>query len=420
MSIAAARGGALGRGLALRVLAPLGAAFLLSNYYRGVNAVLSPYLIADLHLSAASLGLVTSVYFFTSAVFQAPLGLFMDRYGPRRVQGTMALLAAAGVVMFALSRDIGVLVIARAIMGVGAASALMTCFQAIVLWFPRARWPALNGWILATGGLGGLLASMPTALALHLTDWHGLMLITAALTVVVAIAIFWIVPERTRDAPPPGLAEQLGGLAMIYRDRLFWRLAPVAACAAGTNLAFAGLWAGPWLKDVAGLGPDGIGFHLLCYSVLVIAGFGLSGTLAAWLARRGISLIVMIAGSFIISIVLQTPLLLPSGAGRWVVLVSLGVFSGITALCYPVLNAHFPASMSGRVNTAMNLFFFCGAFALQYEVGVVISLFPQVAPGRYPAAAYQTAFGLMIGVELLSWLWLLVPHRARVAVAEEA
>ncbi len=415
MTIAAERGAALGRGLAFRVLAPLGAAFLLSNYYRGVNAVLSPYLIADLHLTAASLGLVTSVYFFTSAVFQAPLGLFMDRYGPRRVQGAMCLLAAVGVVLFALSRDIGVLVVARAIMGVGAASALMTCFQAIVLWFPRERWPALNGWILATGGVGGLLASMPTAMALHFTDWHGLMLATAVLTVAIAIGIFWIMPERTSDAPPPGFAAQIGGLARIYRDRLFWRLAPVAACAAGSNLAFAGLWAGPWLKDVAGLGPDGIGLSLLCYALLVIAGYVASGALGSWLARRNISLVVMIASSFIISIVLQTPLLLPSGAGRWVVLVSMGVFNGITALCYPVLNAHFPSGMSGRVNTAMNLFFFCGAFALQYSVGAVISLFPQVAPGRYPVAAYQVAFGFMIAIELAAWLWLLVPGRARQA-----
>ena len=397
--------------LALRVLVPLGAAFLLSNYYRTVNAVLSPYLIADLHLTAESLGLLTSVYFFSSAVFQLPLGICMDRYGPRRVQGWTMLLAAAGVVMFAVSRDMSLLVIGRAVMGVGAASALMTCFQAVVLWFPRERWPALNGWIMAAGSVGGLLASLPTSLALHITDWHGLMLLAAGATVASVIAIFWIMPERTSGAALPGLSEQLAGLVRIYRDRLFWRLAPVAACASGSNLAFAGLWAGPWLKDVAGLGPDGIGLSLLVYAVLVIAGFGCSGMLGSWLVKRGYSLIGLIAGSYIVSILLQTPLLLPTGAGRWVVLCSLGAFSNITALCYPVVNAHFPPSMSGRVNTAMNLFYFCGAFALQYAVGAVIDLFPQVAPGRYPVLAYQVSFGLMIAIELASWLWLLVPER---------
>jgi MFS family permease len=416
MTIVAERG--LTAGLVVRVLLPLAAGFFISNYYRAVNAILSPYLIGELDLSARSLGLITSVYFFTSAVFQAPLGLLMDRFGPRRVQGWLMLVAAMGVLLFALSRDIAVMMAGRAMMGMGAAAALMTCFQAVVLWFPRAQWPVLNGWIMAAGGLGGLAASMPTALLLHLTDWHGLMAMVAGASVLVAIAIFTVVPERVRDTPPPGIGEQLRGLAMIYRDRLFWRLAPVLAAASGSNLAFGGLWAGPWLKDVAGLDPDGIGMTLLLFTALITLGFIVSGNVAGWLGRRGFSLTQMIGCSFILSLALQTPLLWSTGAGRWLVMCGIGTFSGIAALAYPLLNAHFPPGMSGRVNTAVNLFFFCGAFAMQYMVGAIVDLFPQVAPGRYPPAAYETAFGVMLAVELVSWLWFLVPVRARAAAPE--
>lgn len=411
MTAAAERG--IAAGSVVRVLLPLAAGFLVSNYYRAVNAVLSPYLIADLGLNARSLGLITSVYFFTSAVFQAPLGLLLDRYGPRRVQGWLMLFAAAGVLMFALSRDIGVLMIGRAMMGMGAAAALMTCFQAVVLWFPRAQWPVLNGWIMAAGGLGGLAASLPTALLLHLTDWHGLMVLVAGASVLVAVAIFAIVPERVRDTPPPGIGDQLHGLAMIYRDRLFWRLAPVLAAASGSNLAFGGLWAGPWLKDVARQDADGIGMTLLLFTTLITLGYVVSGNVAGWLVRRGFTLTQMIGWSFACSLALQTPLLWPNGAGRWAVMCGIGAFSGIAALAYPLLNAHFPPGMSGRVNTAVNLFFFCGAFAMQYMVGAVVDLFPQVAPGRYPPAAYQTAFAVMLSIEFLSWLWFLLPARAR-------
>jgi MFS family permease len=101
-----------------------------------------------------------------------------------------------------------------------------------------------------------------------------------------------------------------------------------------------------------------------------------------------------------------------------VVMCGIGAFSGIAALAYPLLNAHFPPGMSGRVNTAVNLFFFCGAFAMQSMIGVVIGLFAQVAPGRYPPLAYQTAFAIMLLVEFLTWLWFLVPVRAREAVPE--
>ena len=272
--------------LVLRVMVPLGAGFFLSNFYRSLNAILSPYLIADLHLSARELGLLTSVYFFTSAIFQAPLGLLMDRYGPRLVQGTLMVLATLGILMFALSSNLWVMIAGRAIMGIGAAGALMTAFQAIVLWSPPTRWPALNGWIMAAGGLGSLVATAPAELVLHVMSWHGLMVIAAAASLVTAIAIFVLTPERAEPGRS-SVAEQIAGLLSIYRDRLFWRLAPVAMTFTGCNFAFAGLWAGPWLKDVGGYGPDGIAVSLLFLTTLQTIAYVVSGKIAAALARRG-------------------------------------------------------------------------------------------------------------------------------------
>src|SRR3954467_15052656 len=86
------------------VVAPFAAGFFMSNYYRSVNAVLSPRLVADLQLSAADLGLLPSIYFFTAAIFQAPLGMLMDRYGPRRVQASLMLVGCIGVLMFAIGQ----------------------------------------------------------------------------------------------------------------------------------------------------------------------------------------------------------------------------------------------------------------------------------------------------------------------------
>jgi predicted MFS family arabinose efflux permease len=402
--------GAFG-GLVLRALVPLAAGFFLSNFYRSLNAVLSPYLIADLNLSAGSLGLLTSVYFFTSAVFQAPFGLLMDRYGPRRVQGTLMAVAAAGLVMFGLGSDDATLIAGRALMGIGASVALMTSFQAVVLWFPPVRWPSLNGWVMAAGGMGSLVASVPAALVLHLTNWRGLMLMTAAAAIAGSIAVFAIVPEPAATGRRSSVGEQLRGFASIFRDRMFWRLAPVLMAASGSNLAFSGLWAGPWLKDVGGRGADGIALSLLVLTSLSVLGFLGTGNLASVLARRGLRLTQMIGGLMLLSILLQSPLLLPSVAGQWVVMFAIGAFSGAGVLVYPLLNAHFPPGLSGRVSTALNLFFFIGAFLIQYMMGAIIDLFPRVAPGTYPPLAYQTAFAAMILIEAAAWLWFLIPAK---------
>jgi hypothetical protein len=85
--------------------------------------------------------------------------------------------------------------------------------------------------------------------------------------------------------------------------------------------------------------------------------------------------------------------------------------SNINSLCYPMLSQHFPARLIGRANTALNTFFFIGAFTLQYMVGLVIDLFPAGTAGGYPVLAYQLAFGAMLTAQIASWTWLLIPPR---------
>ena len=170
MSALAAR---LSPAILARVFLPFAAGYFLSYLYRTINAVLSPRLAADLHLNASDLGLLTSVYFLTFAAFQLPLGLLLDRFGPRRVEATLLLFAAAGAGLFALGADHTDLMIGRGLIGLGVSACLMASFKAFVLWFPIARLPAINGWMMAAGGLGALAATAPVELALTLTDWRG-------------------------------------------------------------------------------------------------------------------------------------------------------------------------------------------------------------------------------------------------------
>lgn len=399
--------------LAWTVLVPFGAGFFLSNYYRSMNAVLSPRLMSDLQLEAANLGLLTSVYFLTIALFQLPLGLLMDRYGPRRVQGALMALASAGVLIFAVGQQLPVLIFARAIMGVGAAGGLMTSFQAVMLWFPAQRWPLLNGFVLSVGGLGALAATLPTELVLDVTDWRHLMLGVAVASVAASALIFGVAPERSFARATGTLRAQLQGVLRVYSDRLFLRIAPLYATTVGGNLAFQGLWAGPWLKDVAHLSFSQVARSLLVVAVLQIISYLLVGWLAGILGKRGIGLAQIIGTGTFLFIVTQAGLLLPTGQARWGVLLGTGLLANINLLSYPLLAQNFPLGLMGRVNTALNLFVFLGAFVVQYAVGVLIDLFEPVAPTTYPPHAYQTAFVVMFVVQAATWIWFLIPGKRR-------
>ena len=139
----------------VRVFLPFAAGYFLSYLYRTIKAVLSPYLVAELGLNAADLGLLTSVYFISFGAFQLPLGLLLDRFGPRRVEASLLLLAAVGAVLFARSHSAGELILGRALIGLGVSGCLMASFKAFVVWFPTARLPAVNGWVLAVAGIDG-------------------------------------------------------------------------------------------------------------------------------------------------------------------------------------------------------------------------------------------------------------------------
>ncbi len=137
----------------LRILFPFAFGYFLSYLYRVVNAVLAPDLVGELGLSAATLGLLTASYFITFAAAQLPLGILLDRYGPRRIEAGLLLLAALGALIFATGESEIELIIGRGIIGLGVSACLMAAFKAFTLWFEPRRLPTVNGIIMAAGGI---------------------------------------------------------------------------------------------------------------------------------------------------------------------------------------------------------------------------------------------------------------------------
>ncbi|MDH5749281.1 MAG: MFS transporter, partial [Rhodospirillales bacterium] len=166
----------------IRVFLPFAFGYFLSYALRVVNAVIHTDLQKDLSLDAADLGLLTSTYFLTFAIFQLPLGVLLDRYGPRRTEAALLVIAAAGAILFASAQSVSTLIAGRALIGLGVSACLMGAFKAFVMWFPRERIPVMNGYQMTAGGLGALIATAPVEAALNFTDWRGVFYAFAALT----------------------------------------------------------------------------------------------------------------------------------------------------------------------------------------------------------------------------------------------
>ncbi len=394
-------------GLALRILLPFAAGYFLSYLFRSVNAVIAPELGHTLQLDAATLGGLTSVYFLTFALFQLPLGLLLDRYGPRRVESLLLLVAAGGALLFASSHDLAGLTLGRALIGLGVSACLMASFQLINQWFPAEKVPAMNGWILASGGLGALSATRPIEIALGFTDWRGVMLILAVLTVLVAALIWLTTPER-HTMQRQSLGPLLGGIATIFRDTYFWRIVPLVVATQATFLAIQGLWAGPWFSDVAGLDRVGVANHLLFTAVAMVCGFLLIGQIASRLNQFGVPLVLITLIGMSLFMLAQLGIILELLNFTLPLWLLFGFFGSSSILSYPLLNRYFPKNLTGRVNTNINLLVFASAFLVQWLMGGVIDGWPAAEHSGYQPQGYQLAFGLMLGLQLLALIWFIL------------
>jgi MFS family permease len=402
------------------VLAPFALGYFLSYLFRAVNAVVGPELVADIGLSATELGLLTSAYLFAFALFQLPLGVLLDRYGPRRVQFGLFCCAAAGSLLFSIGQDVVVLTLARALIGLGFAGGLMSGFKAVVLWVPTPRRALANACIMSFGALGILVATVPVELAVLAVGWRAVFVGLALITLAIALLIFLAVPERPTTPQGGGLVSQIMSVAPIYRDPMFWRLVPLLALTGGTHIAIQTLWSGPWFRDVAGLDRLGVANHLMVVAIAFLIGILSSGVVADWLGRRGVDLLTTMLGFLAIFFVAQVAVVLQLTSITLPMWFLFGMFGQVAVLAYPWLSSHYGAALSGRANTAVNLLLFLTAFAVQYAIGAIIDLFPPTASGGYSPEGYRWSFGVFLALQLLALIWYLAGRRSLLAAPRPA
>src|SRR5215467_12133669 len=385
------------------VLLPFAAGYYLSYLFRSINALIASDLVAELQISAADLGLLTSVYFLVLATVQLPFGALLDRYGPKTIQSALLLLASAGALIFALAEGLVGLIIGRAVLSLGVALALMAGFKAIVLWFPVDRVVLANGWYVMLGALGAVTATAPAEFVVQSVGWRGLFAILAGLSALAALLLLFTVPERQGGSPVRTVAPAASVWA-IYRSHRFWRMAPLSAIGIGTSWSLQGLWAGPWLRDVAGLDRAGVVDHLSVMAFAVSLSALLLGVLAKLLRRRGIKTEWVLAGVLGFSMAAQVALLSEWPLSSYCIWSLIAAAGAATVLSFAILTEYFPKEMSGRANAALNLLHVGIAFLLQTGAGLIIAQWPQSA-GAYPAEAYRAAMGGLLTLELSALVW---------------
>jgi MFS family permease len=388
------------------VVLPFLAGYFLSYVYRAVNAVLAPSLVGEFGISAEQLGFLTGVYFFSFGLFQIPLGVLLDRFGPRRVNASLLLLAAAGALLFSKAGTYEGLVVARALIGLGVSACLMASIQAFILWFPPERMSTMIALAYSMGGLGAIAASAPLEIALRHFSWREVFEVLAVFTIFLSGIFALLVPEHPGARKPAGLRGQLAGLAAIARDGAFWRVAIAIGTTQCAVVSLFTLWITAWLRDVAGYDRAAAAQGLGVVALALIAGYFFFGRMADLLARRGRPQLPLFMGGVAAALVFLAFLVFETTTAA--VLVWAGfVFCGTGAtLAHTIATRRYPREMAGRINTALNTFTFLGIFIGQWGTGAILNLWPATASG-YDARGYFWALGALWVIQAagLAWLW---------------
>ena len=398
-----------------RIYLPFAAGYLMSYLYRVVTAVISPELSRELELPPSALGLLTSVYFVAFAAMQIPAGILLDRYGPRRVEPVLLLVAAAGAFAFAAAGGLGGLTVARGLIGAGVAVCLMAPLKGFAVWYTPDRQPSLAGWVMVAGGAGALVATTPVELALRHVDWRTLFVGFGVVTIAVAAAIAWRVPDLPRVAEAPPFAVQWQGVKRVFGERRFWWIVPVGAVGMGTFMAIQGLWSVPWMMEVEGHTRAEAARMLRAMSVATLAGYLGLGVLATRLAQRGFGTRHIYLTGWTLNLVgLAAIVMRAPGETLWWCVYGFGAAANI--LAFTLLNEGFPSSLAGRANTAINLTMFGGSFASQWGIGVVVDAV-RLASGASVAEGLHFAFVLVLALVAASYAWFLAGWKRYAAPA---
>jgi nitrate/nitrite transporter NarK len=385
------------------VFAAFALAYLLSQFFRSTNAVIAPSLVQEISLSAADLGLMTSLFFATFALVQIPLGVALDRWGPRWVTAGLMMVAVLGSLIFAVGSSFLTLALGRALLGIGMAGILMGGLKAFSHWYPVERFATVSGLLIGIGSLGGLIAATPLAWMNQMIGWRAVFVGGALVTALSALFILLGTRNAPADAPPLSHNRAQTHLGEIFRSLTFWRLALPAAWMAGFLVAFRGLWAGPYLFDIYNLAEIETGNLLLIMGIGASVGPMLSG----WLSDRlGIARTALVNALILVAsqalLILQPTLLVVV-----ILYLLLGVSGGFGVILLTQARKLFPSHMTGQALSLVNLMGFAGTFLLQWWMGEIVAIFPGEVAGHYLPQAYTLALGITTAGSVLTLLWYL-------------
>lgn len=379
------------------------AIFALGQFHRASGSIYAPILIDRFAVSATLIGALVSAMFLANIAAQLPFGAALDRLGARRVLPMCLALIGAGTALFAVAGSVEGLVAARIAIGIGSAAMGAASHVIIASAFPARDFGLVSGLVVTLGGVGGLLGTYPLALALERLPWGVIFGSVAAVTLLLAAVMpRLIAPQASAPEAASG-----GFMALLTLPR-FRRILALAFVTYAPIVTITGLWGGPYLQQVTGLGPEAAGAVLFfLFGATIVGGF-VFGVMDRRIDKRGRLIGLSAAASIACLCALA---LLPAPPAPLAIALLLGMV--FAQQFYIPLGADMrdavPDGMLGRASSLFTLVAVSAIPAHQFGFGLVLDL--AAAAGVDSAAQFRAGFAAMAGLITLCTAGYFAPLR---------
>jgi len=375
---------------------------------RVAPAVVAPELMKEFGLTATSLGILVSMYFYPYGAMQIPSGILSDYLGPRFSVGTFFIIAAVGTALFGLAHSFGTIILGRFMMGVGVAVVWIPCMRILANWFRPNEFSTLTGTMLTFGNAGALLASAPLAYLVGMVGWRAAFYWLGGFMLIMAGLNFIVLRNKPQDKGFPTVSEIDGvdyyaqkttapvsfkeNVNKLFRMRNYWLLAIYAFVIYGTVMGFQGLWCIPYLQHTYGLPKQQAANILMFWAIGMGAGCFTIGWASDRIlkSRRKTSLYGMI----VYAITWLPMIIWPASIPVWMfypLLFIMGFWCGSYVPNYAHIAEGQPHSFIATANGMLNIWYFAGGALFQTLMGIVLDWYGKVGD-KFPVAAYRMSF----------------------------
>ncbi|WNB87638.1 MFS transporter [Cellulomonas sp. ATA003] len=372
---------------------------------------------------ASTLATFVVVQLVVYAGLQVPVGVVLDRLGPRRLIATGAVLMAAGQLLLALATTTGLALAARVLIGTGDALTFVSVIRLLPSWFTLRRVPLVTQVTGLLGMLGQVLAAVPLVLLLHSAGWTTAFGTAAGLGLAAAVAVAVVVRDSPDHAPgraagrrfrrvrrPAERAETLplaelaasspaprptrapGLLAATLREPGTWLGFWVHFVAGFSVYAMVLLWAYPFLVSGQGRTPTEASALLTVTVVAAVLAGPVVGHVSGRHPERRLVMVVVVA---VVVGIAWAGLLLPADPlplGTLAAFMTvIGVGGPVSLVGLDIARAHNPRERLGTATGLANAGAFLGALLMMMGVGVVLDARGGGAGVAYPLADYRVA-----------------------------